>query len=529
VDGSVVGPAELLAELVAVEDRFVWDVHRTLRTAERLEHAAVALGDEELAVRARLCQANMWLRQGDVAAAAHRLWDIDRWATLHGRPMVRARAHLVLSHLHRHLGDPAACLDHAVRAVEYLDDSATVHAQVWHRAKLADALAEAGSMDAARNRYGQAEQLASRHGAHRLHMAVLNNFAYSEYQAGAYDRAARVARRLQAMAVRHGYPLDPADLDTIGSIQNANGRYTEAERTLEACIALHDEGHHDDADALAEYLLTLCRAQRGQGALDRAQATLDRSRAICQERGLGEVLTRVHQEQAELHAARGEYAEAYAAHRTFFAAYERLYSAQREAQARTRQAMFETREARREAERFREQARRDPLTGLRNRRYVDEELPLLLADPTAPVTVAILDLDHFKRINDEVSHVVGDQVLVALGGLLEAQLPAAAPAGFVARLGGEEFLVALAGPAYRDAVAALETLRLVIRAHPWAPISGGLPVSVSIGVAGNHDRADAGQADLLAVADRHLYLAKRAGRDRVVSGLGPAPPARRPA
>ena len=156
------------------------------------------------------------------------------------------------------------------------------------------------------------------------------------------------------------------------------------------------------------------------------------------------MLVRVHQEQAELHAARGEFAAAFAVHKVFFAAYNDLHSEQREAQARTRQAMFETAEARQEAERFREQARRDPLTGLRNRRYVDEQLPGLIdADPE--LTVAIVDLDRFKRVNDLLSHDVGDQVLVLVAKLLETELAAVSPDGFVARMGGEEFLMVLPG------------------------------------------------------------------------------------
>jgi diguanylate cyclase (GGDEF)-like protein len=521
VEGSVAAAAQLSAELVAVEDRFVWDVHATVRIAERLEREAALLGDEELVVRAQVVQANMWLRRGDVADAARRLWQIDEWARGNDRRMVRARVHLVLAAVHRHLGDQAACLEHAVRAVEYLDETASVHARVWHRAKLADALADVGSMDAARTRFGQAEQLASSNGEHRLHMAVLNNFAYSEFAAGAHDRAQRVAERLQAMAVRYGFTLDPADLDTIGAILNENGRYADAERTLRACIALHDEGHHDDADALAEYLLTLCRAQRGLGATDRAQETLDASRKICEQRSLGEVLVRVHQEQAELHAARGEYDRAYAVHKTFFTAFERLHSAQREAQARTRQAMFEVMEARREAEQFREQARRDPLTGLRNRRFVDEQLALLVADAAQPLTIAILDLDHFKRINDEFSHVVGDQVLVTVAKLLESEVLGAAPAGFVARLGGEEFLIVLPVLAYADAVDLLEAIRVVVRSYPWAEMIGDLPVTVSIGVAGSHGVVDPTQQALLGTADRNLYVAKHAGRDQVVAGQEP--------
>jgi diguanylate cyclase (GGDEF)-like protein len=376
-------------------------------------------------------------------------------------------------------------------------------------------------MDAARTRFAQAEHLASSRGEHRLHMAVLNNYAYSEFSTGSHARAQEVAVRLQAMAVRYGFTLDPADLDTIGSIQNENGLYAEAEKTLRACIALHYEGHHDQGAALAEYLLTLCRAQRGLGATDRAQVTLDESRAICQERELGEIMVRVYQEQAELHAARGEFAEAFAAHKIFFAAYIEMHSTQREARARTRQAVFETDEALREAQLFREQARRDPLTGLRNRRFVDEQLPLLIDDISSSMTIAILDLDHFKRINDRLSHDVGDQVLVAVAKLLETELEAIAPAGFVARMGGEEFLLALPGVEPTEAVTHLDDVRIAIRSYPWQEMTGRLPVTVSIGVASTYFVHDATQQGLMAIADRNLYVAKHGGRDRVVSDPDP--------
>jgi diguanylate cyclase (GGDEF)-like protein len=519
VERAVVEAGRLDAELLAIEDRFVWDVNVTLETAAEIERAAEALGAEELVVRARLCQAHMWMRRGELARAARRIWEIDLWATERDRSIVRARANLVLAAVHRYLGDPATSLEHAIRAVEYLDDSATIHAKVWHRAKLAQALAEAGSRDAARTRFTQAEQLASSHEEYRLHMAVLNNFAYFEYKAGAYDRARQVAERLLGMAARHHVTLDPADLDTIGCIQIGSRLFAEAEQTMIGCIGLHGEGRHDDVDALAEYLLTLARARRGLGAVDRAQDALDESHALCTERGLSEVLVRVHQEQAELHAARGDFAAAYATHKVFFSAHEQLHSAQREAQARTRQAMFETTEARQEAEQFREQARRDPLTGLRNRRYVDEQLPLLIADPVVPMAIALLDLDHFKRVNDRLSHHVGDQVLIMVARLLETALASSVRDGFAARMGGEEFLLALPGATTAEAVERMEAVRTMIRSHAWWEVTGELPVTVSIGVASTEDLSIPNQPGLLAAADRNLYAAKQHGRDQVVSGV----------
>ncbi|AGL21514.1 diguanylate cyclase [Actinoplanes sp. N902-109] len=513
-----VGNAEQLsAALTELEDQYLWDADSAYATAIGIEREARHLGDARLITRAQLVQANMLMRQGDVAAAAKQIWAIHRWAADHDDRVLQARTHLIWANIHRHLGDAAQCLEHAVIAVELLDDNATAYMHVWHRTKLADALGLAGSMEAARARYAQTEELAAELGQPRLLIGVLNNHAYTEHAAGENKRAQEVTDKLQAMALQHGLELDPAAFDTIGSIEIENGNYREAERLLLEAVRRHRVGRYEDADALAEYMLTLARAQRCLQAHDRAQASLDESRELCLERGLGDVLVRVHQEQAELHAARGEYAEAFAEHKIFFAAHNRLHSSQREAQARTRQAMFETTEARQEAERFREQARRDPLTGLHNRRYLDEQVPALLAGHTE-LTVAIVDLDHFKRINDQLSHDIGDQVLIQVAKLLETELAAVAPDGFAARMGGEEFLLALPGVECAAAAGRLETIRAAVSSYDWSELTHGLPVTVSIGVAGLAEAGERTQAALLSIADRNLYVAKHAGRDRVIAG-----------
>ena len=517
VNASAIDAERLSAALLAIEDEYLWDAATALASATEVERLAAELGDDLLIYRARLCVANMLMRSGDLAGAARRIWKVEHWAAEHNATRLRARAHLVWANIHRLLGDAAQCLEHSVLAVELLDENATAHMQIWHRAKLADALGLTGSMEDARLRYAQTEELCRRLGQPRLLMGMLNNYAYTEFQLGNHERAQAVAHRLQKLAVENRFELDPAALDTIGAIEIENGRFAEAEQTLLEGIRRHGDGRHEDADALAEYLLTLARAQRGLGATDRAQASLDASRALCVERELGDVLVRVHQEQAELHGMRGEFAEAFAAHKLFFTAYHNLHSAQREAQARTRQVMFETAEARQEAERFREQARRDPLTGLRNRRYVDEQLPgMIETDPL--LTVAIVDLDHFKRVNDLLSHDVGDQVLIQVAKLLETELAAACPDGFAARMGGEEFLMVLPATGVPAAARMLDGIRWAVGSFDWVEITRGVPVTVSIGVAGRAEAAAPTQAGLLSTADRNLYAAKHGGRDRVVWG-----------
>ncbi|MDY7084737.1 MAG: diguanylate cyclase [Actinomycetota bacterium] len=517
-DRQVLDGEQLNAALLQLEDEIHWDAANTLELAQRYEQQAHLLGDELLVARARLCQVNMRMRAGDVADAAQRMWQVHQWAVDNSARQLTARTHLVWAAIHRHLGDAAQSLDHAVRSVELLDDTATAFMHIWHRAKLADALAFAGSMEAARERFVQAERLTEELDRPFLLLYVLNNYAYSEHAAGNFARAAKVAERVRALSAKHGFELDATVLDTIGAIEMSNGHYAQAERTMQASIEKYRSMRRHDADAMPEYLLNLARAQRGLGAYERAQASLDESRRLCTDRELGHFLVQTYQEQAELHAARGEFAEAYEAHKVFFAAYKVLQSSQREAQARTRQAMFETAEARQEAERFREQARRDPLTGLRNRRYIDEQLPRLIEDDP-DITVAIVDLDHFKRINDQLSHDVGDQVLVQVAKLLETELASVSPDGFVARMGGEEFLLVLPGCPSSRAGHEINHIRRVVGAYDWAGITNGLPVTVSIGVAGVNDAEFRTQPGLLSTADRNLYAAKHRGRDQVVCGI----------
>jgi two-component system cell cycle response regulator len=122
---------------------------------------------------------------------------------------------------------------------------------------------------------------------------------------------------------------------------------------------------------------------------------------------------------------------------------------------------------------FREMANRDALTGLYDRRYIDERLPALLGEAASrrPISLAIVDLDHFKRVNDTLSHGVGDTVLQHIGRLLSE---AATGTAIAARLGGEEFVIILPGVDAEEAQRRCETPRLRIRAQAWAPITGPL-------------------------------------------------------
>ncbi|WP_299956879.1 diguanylate cyclase [uncultured Modestobacter sp.] len=168
----------------------------------------------------------------------------------------------------------------------------------------------------------------------------------------------------------------------------------------------------------------------------------------------------------------------------------------------------------------------DPLTGLANRRGIEERAGALLRAAAAagqPVTVMAIDLDHFKSVNDTHGHAVGDRVLTAVAQTLTR---VARAEDLLVRLGGEELGWISHFPTAADVVAAAERLRTAVHETTGPDLPA---VSVSVGVATAHLAADSDPAaavlGLLSTADRALYAAKRAGRDRVVH----ARPGREPA
>ena len=164
--------------------------------------------------------------------------------------------------------------------------------------------------------------------------------------------------------------------------------------------------------------------------------------------------------------------------------------------------------------RLRELASTDPLTGVANRRSIElhGEASLIHARALGqPLCALILDIDHFKRINDACGHLAGDQVLARVARACQDALRQPDRLG---RIGGEEFLVVLPNTRTPQALAIAERLRTTLRAVDISDIGSGLSVSASIGIA----ELDADDADLKALlqrADLALYRAKNGGRDCV--------------
>jgi len=180
-----------------------------------------------------------------------------------------------------------------------------------------------------------------------------------------------------------------------------------------------------------------------------------------------------------------------------------------------------------------EMALHDPLTGLANRRKFRSRYDLEVArQERAGGTLALLliDIDHFKRINDRWGHLVGDECLKGVANVLSSNLR---KVDLVARFGGEEFVVLLADCGLEGALTAAENLRAAVAAAVSAQVDGQpLTLTVSVGVAAtaageaHHSGGSGDSVDfdrLLASADRGVYAAKHAGRNRVCVGAAAVP------
>ncbi|HQZ85456.1 MAG: hypothetical protein QG671_1207 [Actinomycetota bacterium] len=168
------------------------------------------------------------------------------------------------------------------------------------------------------------------------------------------------------------------------------------------------------------------------------------------------------------------------------------------------------------------QATHDGLTGLLNHGAILDEVSLLLADEVAgrdplasPVAVMMIDIDHFKFVNDSYGHPVGDTVLRSVAELLAG---AVGERGQVGRYGGEEFLAIARVQDAEEAFELAERLRQAVQHEPIGGRSKGISVTVSVGLTTPVGGAGEGSQELIERADAALYRAKKAGRNRVVVG-----------
>ena len=159
----------------------------------------------------------------------------------------------------------------------------------------------------------------------------------------------------------------------------------------------------------------------------------------------------------------------------------------------------------------------DPLTGLQNRRTLDERLAVSLDNCRQmglPLSLAMIDIDHFKRVNDTYGHQSGDEVIKGVAGVIKSYVRR--DSDFAVRYGGEEILLCLPGVSLIDCRLICARIHTQIEQTAFACEGHSIRVTVSMGVAGLDDDITTAEK-LIALADERLYIAKNTGRNKIVS------------
>jgi two-component system, cell cycle response regulator len=274
------------------------------------------------------------------------------------------------------------------------------------------------------------------------------------------------------------------------------------------------------------YLYTLANIYNNYGNFEESLPLLLEAADMIAEGGSFDSSIQIYLHLSKTYEGLGDFRQALEMHKKYHQAYLQNSAEETQKHARLAEIHYETKRFRDAAETLESsyQALRleadaladdvylDGLTGIYNRRYFDIRLGELLHDRRSH-SVAILDIDHFKTVNDTFSHMIGDQVLKTMGSILRQNLRVTDQAF---RYGGEEFVVLLTGD-LQESSPVCERLRAVVEDRDWSEICDGLHITVSIGVSDSVSGHDPDA--ILKIADRNLYAAKRNGRNRVVSGL----------
>jgi diguanylate cyclase (GGDEF)-like protein len=480
-------------ELDAARGAYWEDPAGSLATAIRI---AAESGDEAVRARALALQGAVSLHRGDLRGAFTLATEAEPLAGTDAA--ARCEVAALKAHLSFFSGSYTEALQQAEAAIAHADGDGDGDLRVFSRRAACMVFGNVGVSDW----YGRLDEvlgLAMAAGDRWQEAISRNDIACWHQHEGRTEQAEAEIER--GLAIARELPLNRFALGVLHStradIRLLAGRAAEALGDAERAIAaLIEQGEPNpyvfgvtvraEVQALAA-LGRLDDAQRsGEGALSRLGDHVPQARSL--------VLATI----AEAFKEAGRLEEAYDA-------LSRSAELERQAVRELSDLRISLERATIEASALREQADRDWLTGLHNRRYLARRMD----DVTPQLSLAVIDLDHFKSVNDDHGHDVGDQVLIRVAGLL---LGVVRHSDVVVRTGGEEFVVLMPASDRDAATRCCERALQAIRDADWSDLAPGLTVTASVGVA-CADEAD----DLSALADRRLYDAKRAGRDRVVA------------
>ncbi|MGY2894297.1 tetratricopeptide repeat protein [Deinococcus sp. UYEF24] len=384
-------------------------------------------------------------------------------------------------------------------------------------------------------------------GDHPGEVKAMSTYANLVFEQGDYQLAIDLASQAAEQAwLYEQAQVEAIAYSTAGKAHTMLGQFGLAEqfqrRTLNYATAA------DDRLMQAWSLYELGQVYRSQADPERARSTYQSALNLAQELSLKELEMKVYRSLSELSAAAGDPATALDYYQKHHAVELEIFSQEASLKTRALLVQLEVERARSDAQIYKlrsielasvnealervnaeksglvdmledqskllkRQLSEDGLTGLYNRKHIEGVLQREFWQQKSSaqlLCIAMVDLDHFKQINDRYSHLVGDQVLRVVARLF---VQTCRPSDSVGRYGGEEFLFVFPGTTLLQGRMVCERVQRAVREYDWNQVHAGLKVSLSIGLVAdlsvpNHER-------LISRADTKLYEAKNTGRDRI--------------
>jgi diguanylate cyclase (GGDEF)-like protein len=437
-----------------------------------------------------------------------------------------ARCLNLLGITHRQLSDYGRALEMYEAALRGFRASGDLRWQAKVISNIGNVEIQLGNHTAALELFDQALELRRETGDNEGAGFDLNNAAFGHIQKALQHRTAGDELSCQAEAENALRLLDRAlgisrqfgckrleafCLQTMGEAYQAMSRPEVALGMADQFLALARESNDKWIEAHGLACIGELKAQLGERA--EGVALLKSSLASFEALGSRDECARVLRILSTAYEAAGNLTEALGCLRKAGAIEQRLKSEDTERRARALAARRRLDQASLETERYKQLAFEDALTGLANRRSLDDRLATMMREAHARgsvLTVALADVDHFKGINDRFSHAVGDEVLRCVGEILRSHCRLGDIAG---RYGGEEFMLVFRGLDMRSSADICERIRRAAETWDWQSIHPQLRVTLSMGLATSTSFRD--PQGLLDAADHWLYEAKHHGRNQV--------------
>jgi diguanylate cyclase (GGDEF)-like protein len=457
---------------------------------------------------------------------------------LSGNTLIHARVLNSISMVYSGLGDINNSLEYQLKSLEAARQCGSLRIEVDALSNLGVDYAALGAYEKALEFALQAFVIAEQLGIESLKAMVLQGIG-THYLALHDDRAMGCLKRACQMTHRSkDSRVMIESLHELGRALMRQGRSDLTRRSFRWAIKLaaHSQRLHYEAEIT--YCLARLLLEHPEHETDAQEALELLQECLPKVENVGDVplIAKTYRTLSHALEKTGQQAQAFEALKTSLLWLDRHYNAEKQQRtlALTMQVSFNEATCQAELERtqrlelvrlnealmrqseeLEREATHDGLTTLPNRRYLERQLEdefVNIQDPEMQLCIALADIDHFKQVNDKFSHATGDEVLRVIAEIFRANMRGEDTVG---RYGGEEFALIFPDTPKDIAETILERLRKAVESYDWARIQPSLRVTVSIGLA--QAEAHHNRIALMNIADTNLYVAKHAGRNRVIS------------